>query len=187
MRGAQKVAPWTAIVGKRSPVGKRNPFRLSEKKLRGPYSNRHQTHLAFCRDYSAVHGAIFNLKRKGFRFPTRLFAICKAVDRVTFFTSGILSASPLSLTPLRETTRAATLVAALAVRGGALSQRAVALWPYLNAFGEQMVLKNALSVNGVAFESAVGTMIFSGVVVAWTPFWTASVSTEPTSPAALMP
>ena len=163
-----------------------------------------------------VHGAIFNLKRKGFRFPTlraspkrkgftphsacfaarfargicfptRLSAICKAVDRVTLFTSGILSASPLSLTPLRETTRAATLVAALAVRGGALSQRAVALWPYSNAFGEQMVLKNALSVNGVAFESAVGTVIFSVVVVAWTPFWTASVSTEPTSPAALMP
>ena len=65
-----KTAPWTAIVGKRSPVEKRNPFRLSEKKLRGPYSNRHQTHLAFCRDYSAVHGAIFYLKRKGFRFPT---------------------------------------------------------------------------------------------------------------------
>ena len=61
-------------------------FPLVRKKLRGPYSNRnrHQTHLAFCRDYSAVHGAIFNLKRKGFRFPTLLFAICKAVDRVTF-------------------------------------------------------------------------------------------------------
>ena len=69
--------------------------RSLEKKLRGPYSNRHQTHLAFCRDYSAVHGAIFYLKRKGFRFPTRLSAICKAVDRVTFFTSGKDSASPL--------------------------------------------------------------------------------------------
>ena len=127
MRGAQKVAPWTA-------------------------SYRSQTQLCL----NMVHGAIFNLKRKGFRFPTlraspkrkgftphsacfaarfargicfptRLSAICKAVDRVTLFTSSILSASPLSLTPLREATRAATLVAALAVRGGALSQRAVAL------------------------------------------------------------
>ena len=62
----------------RHPIksGEAESFPLVKKKLRGPYSNRHQTHLAFCRDYSAVHGAIFSRSGKdsasplGMRFPT---------------------------------------------------------------------------------------------------------------------
>ena len=41
MRGAQKVAPWTAIVGKRSPVGKRNPFRFLSASAKGGSVDRY--------------------------------------------------------------------------------------------------------------------------------------------------
>ena len=63
---------------------KRNPFRLSEKKLRGPYSNHKETKLrlpAICKAVDRVtflqaeriplpHSAFTIAKRKGFRFPT---------------------------------------------------------------------------------------------------------------------